>query len=89
MRSNAAGRVGFLQDWRRLNVAITRAKRGLVIVGDSQTLSSDENWRALVDWCRNEGVFQEADVSKYDRLLDSGDRSARRTRRSGGPIKAA
>jgi len=39
-RSNAAGTVGFLRDVRRLNVAMTRAKSLLVMVGDSQTLTA-------------------------------------------------
>ena len=41
--------MGFLADQRRLNVAITRAKHKLIIVGDSATLSSDATWRALFD----------------------------------------
>jgi superfamily I DNA and/or RNA helicase len=49
VRSNSNAEVGFLADRRRLNVAITRAKRRLTIVGDSATLSSDERWRALFD----------------------------------------
>jgi predicted DNA helicase len=49
VRSNSDGVVGFLADARRLNVAITRAKHKLVIVGDSATLSADEDWRALFD----------------------------------------
>ena len=49
VRSNAEAQVGFLADARRLNVAITRAKKKLVVVGDSATLAADETWAALWD----------------------------------------
>ncbi|PHJ22714.1 r3h domain-containing protein [Cystoisospora suis] len=39
VRSNPWGEVGFLSDVRRLNVAVTRAKRHLVIIGDSETVA--------------------------------------------------
>ena len=38
VRSNEAGQIGFLSDMRRLNVAITRARRCLIVVGDSATI---------------------------------------------------
>ncbi|CAL3962023.1 unnamed protein product [Diplocarpon coronariae] len=38
VRSNAAGEVGFLGEKRRLNVAMTRPRRSLVVIGDSATL---------------------------------------------------
>ena len=49
VRSNSNGEVGFLADERRLNVALTRAKKKLIVVGDSATLSSDSTWRTLFD----------------------------------------
>ncbi|MEV6228068.1 AAA domain-containing protein [Saccharopolyspora shandongensis] len=49
-RSNSRGEVGFLKELRRLNVAFTRAKRQLVLVGDLETLlnSTDEGFRTLI-----------------------------------------
>merc|ERR1712039_759342 len=38
VRSSSAGGLGFVADWRRANVAFTRARRGLVVVGDPNTL---------------------------------------------------
>jgi ATP-dependent RNA/DNA helicase IGHMBP2 len=48
-RSNAEGRVGFLDELRRANVAFTRVKRQLVLVGDMGTLvrASDDEFRRL------------------------------------------
>merc|ERR1712014_280925 len=50
VRSNRMGNVGFLADWRRLNVMLTRARRGIVIVGNSRTLKSDEHWARWLDF---------------------------------------
>jgi hypothetical protein len=49
-RSNSNGEVGFLRELRRINVAITRARNQLVLVGDSTTLRSakDDEFRALM-----------------------------------------
>jgi hypothetical protein len=57
VRSNRLGRVGFLKDWRRLNVALTRARNGIIVVGDSRTLRHEANWRAFIDWTKAEGVY--------------------------------
>ena len=38
VRSNEQGEIGFLSDERRMNVALTRAKRKLVVIGDSATI---------------------------------------------------
>lgn len=56
VRSNRHGKVGFLADWRRMNVALTRAKNGLVVIGDDETLKEgDIHWSAFVMWCENMG----------------------------------
>lgn len=43
------GTIGFLSDRRRMNVAITRAKRSLIVFGNVKRLASDRTWRALVE----------------------------------------
>jgi superfamily I DNA and/or RNA helicase len=48
VRSNSEGVVGFLGEMRRINVAMTRAKKQLVIIGDSETLSRDPELKGLV-----------------------------------------
>jgi superfamily I DNA and/or RNA helicase len=57
VRANDAGEVGFLSDHRRLNVAITRAKRGLIVLGHPTTLRHDPTWRAYLDWADESGLF--------------------------------
>ena len=53
VRSNPEGNVGFLAEPRILNVALTRAKRGLIVIGDPATLRSDKNWQAWLEYIRN------------------------------------
>ena len=51
VRSNREGRIGFLHDWRRMNVALTRAKSALLVIGDLETLSeANKHWAALHKW---------------------------------------
>lgn len=50
VRSNMEGDLGFLRDARRLNVSITRAKEGMVVIGNYRTLQCDENWAAWLQW---------------------------------------
>ncbi|MGM0580382.1 MAG: IGHMBP2 family helicase [Bacteroidota bacterium] len=49
VRSNSEGYIGFLRDYRRLNVALTRAKRKLIIIGNPSTLLSDPIYKSLIE----------------------------------------
>lgn len=48
VRASPAGSVGFLQDIRRMNVGITRAKSSLWILGNSQSLMRGQYWNKLI-----------------------------------------
>ncbi len=55
VRGNDEGRIGFLGDLRRMNVAITRARMKLVILGDSATLSHTGFYKALFEHVQRHG----------------------------------
>lgn len=57
VRANEDGKVGFLADWRRLNVALTRAKRGIVVFGSVPTLRNDPVWSAWIDHMQLVGAY--------------------------------
>lgn len=58
VRSNRSNELGFLTDYRRLNVSITRARRKLVLIGDSKTLATDNVYRMFFDYLRKNGVVK-------------------------------
>jgi len=60
VRSNQKNEIGFLKDYRRLNVAITRAKKKLVLVGDSATLSSNPMYKRMIEFIEQFGGYQSA-----------------------------
>ena len=57
VRSNPEGNVGFLDDSRRLNVALTRAKRGLVVIGDPKTLRNQRDWDFWLTWAEEKNLI--------------------------------
>jgi ATP-dependent RNA/DNA helicase IGHMBP2 len=59
-RSNAQGDIGFLSDIRRMNVAMTRAKKKLVVIGDSATLSQLQFYTDFITYAENLNAYQSA-----------------------------
>jgi superfamily I DNA and/or RNA helicase len=60
VRSNDKGDVGFLGDIRRTNVAMTRARKKLIMIGDSATLGAHPFYLQLLDYVQNRGFYKSA-----------------------------
>jgi superfamily I DNA and/or RNA helicase len=60
VRSNNEQIIGFLADLRRMNVAITRAKKKLVIIGDSATLGSNKFYESFISYCEENNHYRSA-----------------------------
>jgi TIGR00376: putative DNA helicase len=50
VRANEEGQIGFLNDLRRMNVAITRARMKLIILGDASTLTKHPFYKKLYEY---------------------------------------
>ena len=60
VRSNQDGQIGFLSDYRRMNVALTRARQKLVVVGDSATLGSQDFYQQFLDYTEKVAGYRSA-----------------------------
>ena len=60
VRSNDKSEVGFLGDIRRTNVAMTRARKKLIMVGDSATLCSHSFYDKLLEYVQQKGFYKSA-----------------------------
>lgn len=67
VRSNEEGEIGFLSDERRMNVGLTRAKRKLVVVGDSATIGAKSKfYNKFLDYVQSEAKYLSAFELMYD-----------------------
>ncbi len=57
VRSNSQGEIGFLADTRRMNVALTRARRKLIVVGDSATLGGNNFYSDLLQYFESNEAY--------------------------------
>jgi superfamily I DNA and/or RNA helicase len=60
VRANAAGEVGFLADVRRMNVALTRARKKLVVVGDGATVARHAFYARFLEHAERSGAWRSA-----------------------------
>ena len=50
VRCNEHGFVGFLDDEKRMNVLLTRARRGMIVIGNKRTLEKSDLWKKWIQW---------------------------------------
>lgn len=60
VRSNSNSEIGFLSDIRRMNVALTRAKKKLVVIMDTATVGNHPFYKAFVEYCEKHDYYKSA-----------------------------
>lgn len=66
VRSNDEQEIGFLNDLRRMNVALTRARKKLVVIGDSATIGNNVFYKNFIEYCESNGFYRSAwDFASY------------------------
>ena len=61
-RFNGKGEVGFMGETRSLNVSVTKARRHLAVICDSETVKSDKFLREYVEYLEKEGAVKSASL---------------------------
>lgn len=69
VRSNEHQGIGFLNDPRRLNVALTRARYGIIIVGNPKVLSKQPLWNHLLSFYKENRVLVEGPLNNLKESL--------------------
>ncbi|GMH88807.1 hypothetical protein TL16_g11266 [Triparma laevis f. inornata] len=64
--------LGFLASPKRFNVAITRARALLIVIGNPEVLATDENWRQYILHARENGGFTGPDWTPPEDIMDTG-----------------
>ena len=62
--------IGFLNDFRRLNVGISRAKLGCFVVGHFETLKNNHYWKILMNYCKEKNSFFKVEKSKESESIN-------------------
>jgi superfamily I DNA and/or RNA helicase len=60
VRSNDENEIGFLKDYRRMNVALTRARKKLIVIGDSATVGGDSFYQEMLQFFEVQESYESA-----------------------------
>ncbi|KAF2083431.1 hypothetical protein K490DRAFT_51715, partial [Saccharata proteae CBS 121410] len=92
VRASPAGGIGFLQDIRRMNVGLTRAKSSLWVLGNSQSLVRGEFWRKLVEDAKSRDRYTQGNLmqmlSRPSSTYTAPSKPVGAARPSNDPVKA-
>jgi regulator of nonsense transcripts 1 len=69
VRSNEHQGIGFLSDPRRLNVALTRARYGVIVMGNARILAKNPLWHALITHYRDNSVVMEGPLTNLQTTM--------------------
>jgi len=58
MEQDQARGLGIIHEPKRFNVALTRAKQGLIVIGNPELLAQDSNWAAFLEYCRRNELWE-------------------------------
>ena len=61
--------IGFLNDFRRMNVGLSRAKVGCFVVGHYDTLKNNLYWKKLLNYCKDKNSFFKVEKSKESEII--------------------
>lgn len=66
VRSNPNSEIGFLSDIRRMNVALTRAKKKLVVIMDTATIGNHPFYKKFIEYCETNNFYKSAWEYSYE-----------------------
>lgn len=66
VRSNPDSEIGFLSDIRRMNVALTRARKKLIVIMDTATIGNHPFYKAFIDYCESINSYKSAWEYQYN-----------------------
>jgi ATP-dependent RNA/DNA helicase IGHMBP2 len=66
VRSNVNSEIGFLSDIRRMNVALTRAKKKLVVIMDTATIGNHPFYKSFIEYCEKNNFYKSAWEYSYE-----------------------
>lgn len=89
VRTTRSGHIGFTKDPRRINVALTRAQRGLIVIGDFHALHAGDTYGHWKSWLEQVPVFDSELVRVWRLSPQSGTSHTDDNRKTQAPLQDA